>query len=126
MVMTDWQARNIEIVQTMAANGLPGNWDVVRPLVADDIVLRVPQSLPWGGTRRGWDGYKSALTIMREFFVEIAVGVTTFDPVDDKIVITTEIIGRVAPTGKSVRMPLLESGGCAVSRSARSRPISST
>jgi hypothetical protein len=73
VVDAETQRRNLEAVQTMAANGILGNWDVVRPFVADDIVLRVPETLPWGGERHGWDGYQQALTIMTGFFADIAV-----------------------------------------------------
>jgi ketosteroid isomerase-like protein len=108
--MTDakTQQRNLEIVMTMAENGIKGRWDIVRQFVADDIVLRVPESLPWGGERHGWDGYQSALTIMGGFFAELDYSDTTFTPVDDSIVIRMNIFGRVAETGKAFSMPLLE------------------
>lgn len=108
MTMTDVQDRNLEIVKTMAANGIAGRWDIVRPLVADDIVLHVPETLPWGGERHGWQGYQDALLIMGQFFSELDVGPFSFDPIDDKVIITTFIKGRVAATGKAVSMPLLE------------------
>ncbi|MCB2075848.1 MAG: nuclear transport factor 2 family protein [Novosphingobium sp.] len=108
--MTDakTQRRNLEVVMTMAENGIKGRWDIVRTYVADDIVLRVPESLPWGGERRGWDGYQQALLIMGEFFAEFDTADATFTPVDDTIVIRMNISGRVAATGKAVSMPLLE------------------
>jgi ketosteroid isomerase-like protein len=108
MTDTQTQQRNLEIVMTMAENGIKGRWDIVRPFVADDIVLRVPESLPWGGERRGWDGYQQALGIMVGFFSEFDVADTTFTPVDDTIVIRMHISGRVAATGKAFSMPLLE------------------
>jgi ketosteroid isomerase-like protein len=108
MEIADLHKRNLEVVTTMAANGIRGRWDVVRPLVADDIVLRVPETLPWGGVRRGWDGYQGALLTMGSFFSEFDVGPFSFDPFADKVLIQTEIRGRVASTGKAVAMPLLE------------------
>jgi ketosteroid isomerase-like protein len=102
------QSENVEIVQIMAANGLPGNWDVVRPFVADDIVLHVAPTLPWGGDSHGWEGYRHVLTTMKDFFAELGVGDIHFDPIDDRVVITTHIHGRVAKTGKAVSMPLVE------------------
>ena len=108
--MTDaaTQARNLAAVQTMAANGILGNWDVVRPFVADDIVLRVPETLPWGGERHGWAGYQQALTIMTGFFADIAVSEVSFTPVEDTVIIRMIISARVVPTGKPIAMPLLE------------------
>jgi ketosteroid isomerase-like protein len=101
-------ARNLDAVMTMAANGILGNWDVVRPFVADDIVLRVPETLPWGGERHGWAGYQEALTIMTAFFADITVTDVTFTPVEDKVIIRMTIGARVVPTGKTIAMPLLE------------------
>lgn len=108
--MTDAQTqeRNLEVVMTMAANGIHGRWDIVRPFVADDIVLRVPETLPWGGERHGWDGYQEALVIMGGFFAELDVTDTSFTPVGDTVIIRMNIAGRVAATGKAITMPLLE------------------
>ena len=108
MSFSDTETRNLEVVRTMAANGIRGQWDVVRPLVADDIVLHVPASLPWGGDRHGWEGYQEALLTMGKFFQELAFGPFSFSPVDDKVIIRTDLKGRVAATGKPVAMPLLE------------------
>jgi ketosteroid isomerase-like protein len=108
MIDAETQRRNLEAVQTMAANGILGNWDVVRPFVADDIVLRVPETLPWGGERRGWDGYQQALTIMTAFFTDIAVSDVSFTPVEDTVIIRMIISARVVATGKAISMPLLE------------------
>jgi uncharacterized protein len=108
MDIAELHRRNLDVVTTMAANGIRGQWDVVRPLVADDIVLRVPESLPWGGVSHGWEGYQGALLTMGAFFSEFDVGPFSFDPFEDKVLIQTEIRGRVAATQKAVTMPLLE------------------
>lgn len=108
--MTDkeTQDRNLVAVMTMAENGIHGRWDIVRPLVADDIVLRVPESLPWGGESHGWEGYQQALITMGEFFSEVDVEDVSFTPVGDNVIIRMIIKGRVAATGKAFSMPLLE------------------
>ena len=108
--MTDKSAqdRNLEAVMTMAANGILGNWDIVRPFVADDIVLHVPQSLPWGGDSHGWEGYQQALITMGQFFAVMEVEDVTFTPEDDSVIIRLIVKGQVAATGKTFAMPLLE------------------
>lgn len=108
MTDAEQQARNLQAVQTMAANGIKGNWEIVRPFVADDIVVRVPESLPWGGEHHGWDGYQNTLLTMGRSFTSLEIGPITFDPAEDKVIITTSIKGQVAATGKQVAMPLLE------------------
>jgi len=102
------QDRNLQAVMTMAANGILGNWDIVRPYVADDIVLHVPQSLPWGGDSHGWEGYQQALITMGKFFAVMDVEDVTFTPIDDSVIIRLTIKGSIAATGKAFAMPLLE------------------
>ena len=102
------QERNLEAVMTMAANGIHGRWDIVRPFVADDIVLHVPETLPWGGESHGWEGYQQALITMGKFFSEMDVEDVTFTPMEDTVIIRLIIKGRVAATGKTFAMPLLE------------------
>lgn len=105
---TEQQQRNLEVVMTIAEQGLEGRWDNVRPHVAEDVVLRLPESLPWGGERRGWEGYQESLASMAGFLAEFDVSDTTFTPLDDAIVIRMNISGRIAASGKAFSMPLLE------------------
>jgi ketosteroid isomerase-like protein len=106
--LSEVQLRNLEAVKTMATNGILGNWDIVRPFVADDIVLHVPTCLPWGGESHGWEGYQGALLTMGSFFSELEMGPISFSPVDDKVIVTLDLKGTVAKTGKRFAMPLLE------------------
>ena len=108
MPYSDEENRNLEIVKTMAENGIRGRWDIVRPLVADDIVLHVPETLPWGGDQHGWQGYQDALLTMGKFFSELDFSQFSFSPIEDKVIIRTHLKGRVAATAKPVSMPLLE------------------
>ena len=102
--MSEVGKRNVEVVQTMAANGRLGRWDVVRPLVADDIVLEIPRGLPFGGTYRGWDGYRAALAAL-DFFAELDFGSLEFIASDDKVLVVAQLTGRIAENGRSVSQP---------------------
>jgi len=56
--MSNIESDNIEIVKTMAKNGILGRWDIVRQYVSDDLVMHVPPGLPYGGDYTGWEGYQ--------------------------------------------------------------------
>lgn len=98
----------LQIVKTMLDNGIVGNWDIVRPLVADDLVIFLPIGLPYGGTYRGWQGYRDVFAAMGEFWGDITFGPSEFFPAHNKVTIVSYLKGRVAKTGKSTSMPLAE------------------
>jgi ketosteroid isomerase-like protein len=95
---------NVEIVQTMAANGRLGNWDVVRPLVSDDIVVEIPEGLPYGETFHGWDGYRAALAAL-DFWTDLNIGPAEFAAAGDKVVVIAPLSGRIGPDGPTVSQP---------------------
>jgi ketosteroid isomerase-like protein len=88
----------------MAANGRLGRWDVVRPLVADDIVLEIPEGLPYGRTFRGWEGYREALAALA-FWTDLNIGPIEFAASDDKVVVIARLTGRIGKTGPAVSQP---------------------
>jgi ketosteroid isomerase-like protein len=96
--------KNVEIVQTMAANGRLGRWDIVRPLVSDDIVLEIPRGLPYGRTFRGWEGYRAALAAL-DFWTDLDFGSLEFIPADDKVIIIAQLTGRIGKEGPTVSQP---------------------
>lgn len=98
------RAKNVEIVQTMAANGRLGRWDVVRPLVSDDIVVEIPRGLPYGRTFHGWDGYRAALAAL-EFWTDLNFGALEFAASDDKVVVMAQLTGRIGKDGPAVSQP---------------------
>jgi len=96
--------KNVEIVQTMAANGRLGRWDIVRPLVSDDIVVEMPEGLPYGRTFHGWEGYREALAVL-EFWSELNVGPIEFAASRDKVVVIAPLTGRIAGNDREVSQP---------------------
>jgi len=95
---------NVKIVETMAANGRLGRWDIVRPLVSDDIVVEIPQGLPYGKTFHGWDGYQAALAALG-FWTELEIGPIEFATSDDKVVVIAPLTGRIGENGPRVSQP---------------------
>lgn len=96
--------KNLEIIQTMAANGIKGNWDIVRPYVADDLVMEMPQGLPYGKTFHGWDGYREGLAVLG-FWKDLKFGPHEYAVSDDKVVIVSHLQGKIGTTGKPVSQP---------------------
>jgi ketosteroid isomerase-like protein len=101
-------AKNIEIVKIMLDNGHAGRWDVVRPYVADDLVLHVPAGLPFGRDYHGWQGYMDVLKTIGGFFTDIKAGPREFATVGNKVVVMAILSCRIASNGKALSFPLTD------------------
>jgi uncharacterized protein len=99
---------NLHIVKTMTENGILGRWDIVKPLIADDLVLHVPEGIPYGGIYRGWQGYLNIFAAMGKFWSELKIGPSQFTTYENKVAVISHLNGRIARTGKDVSMPLAE------------------
>jgi uncharacterized protein len=104
---TDGQ-KNLQIVKTMTDNGILGRWDIVKPLVADDLVMHVPEGIPYGGVYHGWQGYLNIFAAMGKFWSELKVGPSSFATYDNKVAVISHLNGRIARSNKEVSMPLAE------------------
>jgi ketosteroid isomerase-like protein len=104
----DIVARNIEIVKVMLESGHAGRWDVMKPHVADDVILRVPAGLPFGRDYHGWEGYMDALKTIGGFFKEIKAGPREFAAVGDKVIVMAMLSCRIASNGKAISFPLMD------------------
>jgi ketosteroid isomerase-like protein len=104
----DVAQKNLQIVQTLLANGHAGRWDIVRPLVADDVVLHVPKGLPFGGDYRGFEGYKEILGKIGGFFTELKGGPREFATVGNKVIVMSTLSGRIAGNGRPISFPLTD------------------
>jgi uncharacterized protein len=100
--------QNLHIVKTMTENGILGRWDIVKPLVADDLVVHVPEGIPYGGVYRGWQGYLNIFAAMGKFWSELKIGPSQFATYDNKVAVISHLNGRIARSGKDVSMPLAE------------------
>jgi len=98
------QQRNLEILQTMAANGIKGNWDVVKPFVDDNLEMIMPEGLPYGKTFYGWDGYREGLAALG-FWTDLSFAPGEMIPTNDKVVYISHLEGKVASNGKQVSQP---------------------
>ena len=108
MSEVDAAQQNQKIVEVLLANGHAGRWDIVRPHIADDIVLHVPAGLPFGGDYRGWQGYTDILKKIGAFFTELKASPREFATVGNKVVVMARLSGRIAKNGKPISFPLTD------------------
>lgn len=104
MSLSEKQQRNLEILQTMAANGIKGNWDVVKPYVDDNLEMIMPKGLPYGKTFIGWDGYREGLAALG-FWTDLSFAPGEMIPTEDKVVYISHLNAKVASNGKEVSQP---------------------
>jgi ketosteroid isomerase-like protein len=105
---TDSAKQNVKIVEIMLANGHAQRWDVVRPYVADDLVLHVPEGLPFGGDYHGWEGYINILKTIGAFFSELKGGSREIATVGNKVIVMNTLTGRIAKNGQPISFPLTD------------------
>ena len=104
----DVATKNLEVVKIMLENGHAGRWDIVKPYVSDDLVLRVPPGLPFGGDYHGWQGYMDILKAIGTFFTDIKAGPREFATVGQKVIVVGSLSCRIAKNGKPISFPLTD------------------
>ncbi|MEE2732080.1 MAG: nuclear transport factor 2 family protein [Pseudomonadota bacterium] len=104
MSLSPKQQRNLEILQTMAANGIKGNWDIVRPFVDDNLEMIMPEGLPYGKTFHGWDGYREGLAALG-FWTELSFTPGEMVPTEDKVIYLSHLNAKIKSNGKAVSQP---------------------
>jgi len=106
--VADVATKNLEVVKIMLENGHAGRWDIVKPYVADELVLRVPPGLPFGGDYHGWQGYMDILKAIGTFFTDIKAGPREFATVGQKVIVVGSLSCRIAKNGKPISFPLTD------------------
>jgi ketosteroid isomerase-like protein len=105
--VTSIESDNIRIVKTMAENGILGRWDIVRPYIADDLVIHIPPGLPYGGDYQGWDGYLRQFKELGAFYTDLKSSPAEFVSAGDKVLVLVTLSGRIARNGKPISIPLV-------------------
>ena len=108
MSMSPLAQRNLEVVQTMAANGYIGNYDVVAPFIADNYTCNLPEGLAYGGTYHGLEGYKQVFAHISDYFSEVDFSEVEFFPDDHKVAILLRLRATLRNSGRKIDMPLAE------------------
>ena len=81
--------------------------DAFVGLLAHDIEWRVPDVLPWGGTRHGHDGVRTYLDLLREH-VDGGWGTPEeFLDVGDRVVVLGRFTGTARASGRHFETPFV-------------------
>lgn len=80
-------------------------WDVdeLSHHVTHDFELNMPESVPFGGTRHGYDGVESFATVFRDHVDGPWADTDAFLDAGDRIVVTGRMLGKGRRTGRSFR-----------------------
>jgi ketosteroid isomerase-like protein len=98
---------NVELVRSMSQNFVAGRLDAVKVHIADEMIMTLPDGLPYGGVYRGWDGYLAVVTALGNYWSEVSFAPPQYLGAADKVVVLTAIKGKTRD-GRSIEMPLAE------------------
>jgi uncharacterized protein len=83
-------------------------WDELPPLLSADYEISEPDSLPYGGTHRGADGYIALMQRIGELF-DLRFDLDRLDAVDDEtVVLRMHVTFTARATRRSVSLPVVE------------------
>lgn len=106
MSQTEIQKKNIAMMQTALKNAFAGNFDVLKPLIADDFVIYEAEGLPFGGVFRGMEGYVKCMKGIESFFTNKTLAPPEFVPAgDSRVLMITELDAEITKNGQHVKMP---------------------
>ncbi len=106
MSYTEIQKKNIQTVRTALKNAFAGDFEVLKPLIADDFTIYEAEGLPFGGVFRGMEGYVKCMQGIDGFFTDKVLSPPDFVPDgDSRVVMISEIDGKIARNGQPVKMP---------------------
>jgi ketosteroid isomerase-like protein len=100
---------NAEVVQKMLNAFVAGEVDVAHGYMADDIVLREPPSLPYGGDFRGHAGWgKMMATFLSVWEPRSEFDFTVVDGEGDRVFLLVTVDVASVATGRSLTLRIVE------------------
>ncbi|MDQ0382735.1 nuclear transport factor 2 family protein [Amycolatopsis thermophila] len=81
--------------------------DEIYDLLHPDLVTREPESLPYGGTYHGIEGWRELYAKTAEFWAFDSMKPAEYVCQGDYVVALNRIVGRIRATGKFFDMPLV-------------------
>jgi uncharacterized protein len=79
--------------------------DDLRSRLAHDIVVMLPESVPWGGTRHGLDGIESLCERFQEHIDGSWAEPDDFLVAGDRVVVLGRVQGRIRRSGEEFEVP---------------------
>ena len=82
-------------------------WDVDELCrnVTHDFEMNLPETLPFGGTRHGYDGVWAFAVVYRDFIEGAWADPDDFLDAGDRVVVLGRMRGRAKATGRAFEMP---------------------
>jgi ketosteroid isomerase-like protein len=96
------------VVEQMLGHAAAGRWEALHDVLDERFTIVEPESLPYGGTHRGVDGYVALLQQIAGLF-ELA-----FEPkalhalADGTVVLRMDVTFTARSTGERVQLPVVE------------------
>jgi len=107
--MTDQSAENLQIVKAFNDAFMEGRIDDAKAMLAEDVTMAEPESLPYGGTYRGPDGFLELGGKVLDTWDFPGPLEMSFHAIDNGQVLSrTEFDGISKATGKRFAGPYLE------------------
>ena len=91
-------------------------------VVAEDGVIHVPESLPYGGTHRGHAGFRKALAGFGAAWRDVASHDLVFAVADDQVIVLSRMTATAVPSGYPVETCVAESFRIVHGKVAEVRP----
>ena len=94
---------NVDVIQGAWDAFARGDVDAATSIMAPDGEVAAPESLPWGGTYTGPEGFRDMMDLLLAHFREFkAVPVKVLGADDDHVVVVASVSGRTS-SGKRLR-----------------------
>ena len=114
---------NKSIVQSFLAASRSGNLDKVKQLLHPEVRIVEAESLPFGGTVTGVDGFTRLVRQVFMTFTDTAVELDEFIAEGDAVVVLATLIDKSKATGEAFRTPISEIWRLLAGRIVEIRPF---
>jgi uncharacterized protein len=96
------------VVEQMLDHAASGRWQALENVLDKQFAIVEPDSLPYGGTHHGVDGYVALMQRIGELF-ELAFEPQGLHALDQKtVVLRIHVTFTARSTGRSVKLPVVE------------------
>lgn len=99
---------NSKVIDCMFAHMGKGDLDAAARLLDPEIVIHEAESLPYGGTYHGMEGFFDLFRKLAQEFDKLSITPSIIEDTGPFVVALTTLNGQQRCTGKAIVMPLFE------------------
>ena len=85
------------------------DWEVAKSILSPSVVVREPDSLPYGGDHHGHEGFVNLMKDVAAHWERLRPREFVYTASGDIVHMETTLVGTARATGKAVQLPFLES-----------------